>query len=306
MNTTPSPTPPRSPARGRAGAGPAWRRIGRQRLGDRRHRRPARRRAGCDRGRPDHRDVGRGDGRGPDHQRDPGRAAGRHPCRCTCSNRHRSAGRRSRPGRRPTTWRERAGSSPPLRMRPTCAAGWARRRSTWRRRRTAPGPRGGARPSPPGCPVSTGRNERCSSRRSMPVTGEPVVFDRDSGVDLADAVAASCSSRRPCLPHRRQPVHRRRLPAQRERRPGHRVRAGAGAVAVRRPDTASAGVGHAARGTGRRTARRRQQRRDDLPRRHALSAFGTNMMDPSTRPPAARAGYDQGRARAGQLTRFWR
>ena len=26
----------------------------------------------------------------------------------------------------------------------------------------------------------------------------------------------------------------------------------------------------------------------------------------STRPPAARAGYDQGRARAGQLTEFWR
>ena len=28
-------------------------------------------------------------------------------------------------------------------------------------------------------------------------TGEPVVFDRDSGVDLVDAVAASCSSGRP-------------------------------------------------------------------------------------------------------------
>jgi NTE family protein len=30
------------------------------------------------------------------------------------------------------------------------------------------------------------------------------------------------------------------------------------------------------------------------------------MMDPSTRPPAARAGYDQGRALAEQLTEFWR
>jgi NTE family protein len=38
----------------------------------------------------------------------------------------------------------------------------------------------------------------------------------------------------------------------------------------------------------------------------SLSAFGTNMMDPSTRPPAARAGYDQGRALAGRLTGFWR
>lgn len=37
----------------------------------------------------------------------------------------------------------------------------------------------------------------------------------------------------------------------------------------------------------------------------SLHAFGTSMMDPSTRPPAARAGYDQGSALAGQLTGFW-
>jgi NTE family protein len=37
-----------------------------------------------------------------------------------------------------------------------------------------------------------------------------------------------------------------------------------------------------------------------------LFAFGANQMDPSTRPPAARAGYDQGRALAGQLIEFWR
>jgi len=30
------------------------------------------------------------------------------------------------------------------------------------------------------------------------------------------------------------------------------------------------------------------------------------MMDLSTRPPAARAGHDQGRALAAQLTDFWR
>jgi NTE family protein len=38
----------------------------------------------------------------------------------------------------------------------------------------------------------------------------------------------------------------------------------------------------------------------------SLNAFGANMMDLSTRPPAARAGYDQGRGLAGQLTEFWR
>ena len=72
-------------------------------------------------------------------------------------------------GRWPTTCAGRARSSPPLRIRPTCAADWVRRRSNWMRRRTAPGRRGGALPSPPGCPASTGRNERCSSRRSMPI-----------------------------------------------------------------------------------------------------------------------------------------
>jgi NTE family protein len=38
----------------------------------------------------------------------------------------------------------------------------------------------------------------------------------------------------------------------------------------------------------------------------SLNAFGVNMMDPSTHAPAARAGYDQGRSLAGQLTEFWR
>jgi len=34
--------------------------------------------------------------------------------------------------------------------------------------------------------------------------------------------------------------------------------------------------------------------------------FGTNAMDLSLRPPAARAGHDQGRALAERLTEFWR
>jgi NTE family protein len=43
-----------------------------------------------------------------------------------------------------------------------------------------------------------------------------------------------------------------------------------------------------------------------LPDGDSLNAFGVNMMDLSTRPAAARAGYNQGRALAGQLTGFWR
>jgi NTE family protein len=43
-----------------------------------------------------------------------------------------------------------------------------------------------------------------------------------------------------------------------------------------------------------------------LPDSDSRTAFGDNMMDLSTRPPAARAGYNQGRALAEQLTEFWR
>ena len=43
-----------------------------------------------------------------------------------------------------------------------------------------------------------------------------------------------------------------------------------------------------------------------LPDSNSRNAFGNNMMDLSTRAPAARAGYDQGRALAEQLTEFWR
>ena len=43
-----------------------------------------------------------------------------------------------------------------------------------------------------------------------------------------------------------------------------------------------------------------------LPDSASRDAFGANMMDLSTRAPAARAGHDQGRALAGQLTEFWR
>jgi NTE family protein len=43
-----------------------------------------------------------------------------------------------------------------------------------------------------------------------------------------------------------------------------------------------------------------------LPDSDSRNAFGSNLMDLSTRPPAARAGYDQGRALTGQLTEFWR
>jgi NTE family protein len=43
-----------------------------------------------------------------------------------------------------------------------------------------------------------------------------------------------------------------------------------------------------------------------FPDADAVAAFGDNMMDLSTRPPAARAGFEHGRRLAAQLALFWR
>ena len=95
-------------------------------------------------------------------------------------------------------------------------------------------------------------------------TGEPVVFDRHSGVDLVDAVAASCAS-----------GFAYRIGDNRYIDGGYRrnenadlaagYAAGAGAVTIRRQNTDAAGVGHASCSTGRRATRPRQQSRNDLP-----------------------------------------
>ncbi|NUU19579.1 patatin-like phospholipase family protein [Cellulomonas humilata] len=138
-------------------------------------------------------------------------------------------------------------------------------------------------------------------------TGDPVVFDRDSGVDLVDAVAASTSgggsafsigdgwyidggyrsnaenadlaagyhrvlvlsplSGRSLYP----PEWGTQLAAQVDQ-----LRAGGSRVETIVPDSAS----------------------DHL--------FGANAMDPSLRPAAARAGRDQGRSLVERLTEFWR
>jgi NTE family protein len=137
------------------------------------------------------------------------------------------------------------------------------------------------------------------------LTGEPVVFDRNSGVDLADAVAASCSS---------GPAYgiggNRYIDGGYRRNENADLAAGYGRVLVLSP---FGGRTRHPLEWGMQLAAQVDELRGGgsnvetiFPDGTALSAFGTNMMDPSTRPPAARAGYDQGRARAGQLTEFWR
>ncbi len=137
-------------------------------------------------------------------------------------------------------------------------------------------------------------------------TGEPVVFDRHSGVDLVDAVAASCSSGRPY-----------RIGPGRYIDGGYRTNAenadlaaGYERVLVLSPFS---GRSLTPVGWGTHLAtqvdelRARGSRIETIfPDSDAEHMFGANAMDPSLRPPAARAGHDQGMALAAHLTGFWR
>ncbi|WP_407650290.1 patatin-like phospholipase family protein [Cellulomonas edaphi] len=136
------------------------------------------------------------------------------------------------------------------------------------------------------------------------VTGAPVVFDATSGVDLADAVAASCSS-------------------------GAAYRIGDGRFidgGYRRNENADLAAGHARvlvlspfggrsrhpSAWGSDLATQVEELRAQgstvetlFPGAAAEHLFGVDAMDPTLRTPAALAGYEQGLARAGALAGFW-
>jgi len=136
-------------------------------------------------------------------------------------------------------------------------------------------------------------------------TGEPVVFDRDSGVDLVDAVAASCSS-----------VVAYSIGGSRYIDGGYRsnadnadLAAGFARVLVLSP---FGGRSRTPVGWGMHLAtqvdelRARGSKVETIfPDSNSRTAFGDNVMDLSTRSPAALAGDNQGRALAEQLTEFW-
>jgi NTE family protein len=138
------------------------------------------------------------------------------------------------------------------------------------------------------------------------LTGEPVVFDRRSGVDLADAVAASCASG---LPYR---IGNNRYidGGYRSNAENADLAAGYGRVLVLSP---FGGRTLAPLEWGMQLAaqvdelRARGSRVETIfPDSNSEHMFGANAMDLALRPPAARAGYNQGRALAGRLTEFWR
>ena len=140
-------------------------------------------------------------------------------------------------------------------------------------------------------------------------TGQPVVFDRRSGVDLVDAVAASTSNGFGVPPYG---VGDSRYIDGGYRRSSENadLAAGYGRVLVLSP---LGGRTRAPLDWGMHLAaqvdelRARGSRVETvLPDSESRNAFGSNMMDLSTRPPAARAGYDQGSALAERLSQFWR
>jgi NTE family protein len=137
------------------------------------------------------------------------------------------------------------------------------------------------------------------------VTGEPVVFDRYSGVDLVDAVAASCASG-----FAYSIGDNRYIDGGYRRNENADLAVGYGRVLVLSPFGGRSrhplewGMQLAAQVDELRA--RGSSVETILPDGHSLNASGVNMMDLSTRPPAARAGYDQGRSLAEQLTEFWR
>ena len=136
-------------------------------------------------------------------------------------------------------------------------------------------------------------------------TGEPVVFDRHSGVDLVDAVAASTASGPPY-----RIAEHRYLDGGYRRNENADLAAACGRVLVLSPlggrtrHPMEWGMHLAAQVDELRAGGGRVE--TILPDTNSLNAFGTNLMDPSTRPPAARAGYEQGRALAEKLADFWR
>jgi len=139
-------------------------------------------------------------------------------------------------------------------------------------------------------------------------TGEPVVFDRHSGVDLVDAVTASCAG--PGLPPHKIGDNRY-IDGGYRRNENADLAAGCGRVLVLSPFggrsrmPAEWGMHLAAQEDELRARGSRVETIFPDSDSRDLFAFGANQMDPSTRPPAARAGYGQGRALAGQLAEFW-
>jgi NTE family protein len=139
-------------------------------------------------------------------------------------------------------------------------------------------------------------------------SGEPVAFDRDSGVDLADAIAASTSNGFGVAPYRiggKWYIDGGYPSAE-----NSALAAGTKRVLVLSP---FGGRSRAPQSWGVHLAAqvedlRRQGSKVEtiFPDTSSKDAFGINMMDVSARSPSAQAGFNQGKGLGAQLAEFWR
>lgn len=136
-------------------------------------------------------------------------------------------------------------------------------------------------------------------------TGEPVVFDRDSGVELVDAVAASTAGGFAYSIGDRQYIDG----GYRANADNADLAAGYSRVLVLSP---FCGRSRLPFEWGMHLETQVDELRADgsrvetiFPDSDSEYLFGPNGMDLALRAPAARAGYKQGRDMAGSLTEFW-
>ncbi|CAL9378048.1 patatin-like phospholipase family protein [Streptomyces sp. enrichment culture] len=134
-------------------------------------------------------------------------------------------------------------------------------------------------------------------------SGELRVFDRDSGVALLDALAASCA-----VPGVWPPVtvRGRRLMDGGTHSPANaQLAEGYDRVVVLAPVGSGGGPLVSAAEQGRRLARGGARVAVVTPSAAAKRAFGRNPLDPKVRAAAARAGRGQAREYAGRVAQVW-
>ncbi|ACL41289.1 Patatin [Pseudarthrobacter chlorophenolicus A6] len=137
-------------------------------------------------------------------------------------------------------------------------------------------------------------------------TGQPVVFDRNSGVDLVDAVAASCASGFAYSAGGGAYIDG----GYRANADNADLAAGYARVLILSPfggrsrTPADWGMHLASQVSGLRAGGSRVE--TVFPESDSEYLFGANAMDVSLRPAAARAGYQQGLGLAEKLGKFWR
>jgi NTE family protein len=136
-------------------------------------------------------------------------------------------------------------------------------------------------------------------------TGEPVVFNRHSGIDLVDAVAASCAGGFAYGIGDGHYIDG----GYRSNADNADLAAGSERVLVLSP---FGGKSRTPAEWGTHLSTQIEELRASgtevetiFPDNAALDAFGDNMTDLSRRPQSAQAGYEQGRSIAMQLTEFW-